>query len=102
LLGSAGEFAVRPEKLRLVSPGATLDSDEIAASGVVREVVYLGPSTHTIVELEAGPRLTVSQPNTGDSARASLDASGTRVSVVWNRGSLISLSGHTEPAQETA
>jgi putative spermidine/putrescine transport system ATP-binding protein len=102
LLGSDGEFAVRPEKLRLALPGATLESDEVGAPGVVREVVYLGPSTHTIVELEAGPRLTVSQPNTGDSAHAALDASGTRVSVVWNRDSLISLSGHNEPAQETA
>jgi putative spermidine/putrescine transport system ATP-binding protein len=102
LVGTEGEFAVRPERLRLAVPGAALDSDEVAARGVVREVVYLGPSTHTIVELEAGPRLTVSRPNTGDAGGASLDASGTPVAVVWNRGSLISLSGHIEPAQETA
>jgi putative spermidine/putrescine transport system ATP-binding protein len=100
LLGTDGEFAVRPEKLRLVPPGGALDSDEVAAPGVVREVVYLGPSTHTIVELDAGPRLTVSRPNTGDSAAASFDASGTRVCAVWSRGSLISLSGHTHHTQE--
>jgi putative spermidine/putrescine transport system ATP-binding protein len=100
LIGTDGEFAVRPEKLRLISSGDGLDSDETAAPGVVREVVYLGPSTHTIVELDAGPRLTVSRPNSGESAAASLDASGSRVSVVWNRGSLISLSGHIHHTQE--
>jgi putative spermidine/putrescine transport system ATP-binding protein len=100
LTGADGEFAVRPEKLRLVPPGAALDSGEASAPGVVREVVYLGPSTHTIVELDAGPKLTVSRPNTGGSAAASLDASGSRVCVVWNRDSLISLSGHIDHTQE--
>jgi putative spermidine/putrescine transport system ATP-binding protein len=100
VLGVDGEYAVRPEKLHLAPPGAALASDEIAAPGVVREVVYLGPSTHTIVELEAGPRLTVSRPNSGDSAHGSLEASGVRVSVVWNRGSQISLSGHHDETQE--
>src|SRR3954462_2663883 len=46
LLGTAGEFAVRPEKLRVASPDAALEPDEVAAPGRVREVVYLGPSTH--------------------------------------------------------
>jgi putative spermidine/putrescine transport system ATP-binding protein len=101
VLGVDGEYAVRPEKLRLAPPGGgVLASDEIAAPGVVREVVYLGPSTHTIVELEAGPRLTVSRPNSGDSAHDSLEASGARVSVVWNRGSQISLSGPHDETQE--
>jgi putative spermidine/putrescine transport system ATP-binding protein len=100
VLGAPGEYAVRPEKLRLAPPGASLAPDEVAASGVVREVVYLGPSTHTIVELEAGPRLTVSRPNSGASAHDSLEASGAHVSVVWNRGSQISLSGPHDENQE--
>jgi putative spermidine/putrescine transport system ATP-binding protein len=100
LLGVDGEYAVRPEKLRLAAPGAALAPDEVAAAGLVREVVYLGPSTHTIVELEAGPRLTVSRPNTGSAASGSLEASGTQVSVVWNRGSQISLSESRQETQE--
>jgi putative spermidine/putrescine transport system ATP-binding protein len=100
VLGVDGEFAVRPEKLRLAAPGAAPASDEVAAPGIVREVVYLGPSTHTIVELEAGPRLTVSRPNSGASAHDSLEASGARVSVVWSRGSQISLSGPHHETQE--
>jgi putative spermidine/putrescine transport system ATP-binding protein len=100
VLGVDGEFAVRPEKLRLAAPGAAPASDEVAAPGIVREVVYLGPSTHTIVELEAGPRLTVSRPNTGSSASGSLEAAGAQVCVVWNRGSQISLSGPHQETQE--
>jgi putative spermidine/putrescine transport system ATP-binding protein len=100
LIGVDGEYAVRPEKLRLAAPGAAPAADEVAAAGLVREVVYLGPSTHTIVELEAGPRLTVSRPNSGSSASDSLEASGARVSVVWDRGSQISLSGPHEETQE--
>jgi putative spermidine/putrescine transport system ATP-binding protein len=100
VLGVAGEYAVRPEKLRLAPPGQAPASDEVAAPGVVREVVYLGPSTHTIVELEAGPRLTVSRPNSGASAHDSLEASGAHVSVVWHRGSQISLSGPHDENQE--
>jgi putative spermidine/putrescine transport system ATP-binding protein len=100
LLGVDGEYAVRPEKLRLANPGAALASDEVAAPGVVREVVYLGPSTHTIVELEAGPRLTVSRPNSGGSADPPLEASDRPVAVVFDRGSLISLSGPHHETQE--
>ena len=42
-----GEFAVRPEKLRGRRARRRRSTpDEVAAPGRVREVVYLGPSTH--------------------------------------------------------
>ena len=50
------------------APDARARPDELATPGRVREVVYLGPSTHAIVELDAGPRLTVSRPNSGAAA----------------------------------
>jgi putative spermidine/putrescine transport system ATP-binding protein len=92
VIGREGDFAVRPEKLRVTAPGAPLDSDEIAAPGTVREVVYLGPSTHAVVELDAGPRLTVSRPNTGQGGEPALEAGDQPVAVVFHRGALISLS----------
>ena len=92
VVGRDGDFAVRPEKLRVAAPGAALDSDEVAALGKVREVVYLGPSTHAVVELDAGPRLTVSRPNTGLGHEAPLEAGDQPVAVVFHRGALISLS----------
>jgi putative spermidine/putrescine transport system ATP-binding protein len=102
LLGSAGEYAVRPERLRVAEPGAAVDGREVAANGRVTEVVYLGPTTHAIVELEAGPRLTVSRPNSGDAAEPPLVASDRPVAVVFHRDSVIALSGGTEETEETA
>jgi putative spermidine/putrescine transport system ATP-binding protein len=100
IVGSDGEFAVRPEKLRVAAPDEPVDADEVAARGRVREVVYLGPSTHAIVELDAGPRLTVSRPNSDAVAGPPLEVSDRPVAVVFQRGSLISLSGPTHPTQE--
>jgi putative spermidine/putrescine transport system ATP-binding protein len=77
-----------------------MDSDEVAAPGRVREVVYLGPSTHAIVELEAGPRLTVSRPNSGAPAGPPFEVSDRPVAVIFHRGSLISLSGPAHATQE--
>ena len=100
VIGSDGEYAVRPEKLRVAAPDAALEPDEVAAPGRVREVVYLGPSTHAIVELDAGPRLTVSRPNSGAAAGPPLEVSDRPVAVVFHRDSLISLSGPIHATQE--
>ena len=100
ILGRDGEFAVRPEKLRVEEPDGGVGPDEVAVPGRVREVVYLGPSTHAIVELDAGPRLTVSRPNSGAAAGPPLEISDRPVVVVFHRTSLISLSGPTHATQE--
>jgi putative spermidine/putrescine transport system ATP-binding protein len=102
LLGSPGEFAVRPERLRVAEPGSPLEPGEVAARGKVTEVVYLGPTTHAIVALDAGPRLTVARPNSGDAAELPLEASDRPVAVAFHRDSLIALSGGTEETEETA
>src|SRR4051812_30127669 len=96
VLGAPGEYAVRPERLRIAEPGAALEPGEVAAPGKVTEVVYLGPLTHAIVALDAGPRLTVSRPNSGSAAEPPLEASDRPVAVVLHRDSLIALSGVTE------
>ncbi len=100
VLGAEGEYAVRPEKLRVDAPDGEVGPDEVAVPGRVREVVYLGPSTHAIVELDAGPRLTVSRPNSGAAAGPPLEVSDRPVVVVFHRDSLISLSGPSHPTQE--
>ena len=102
LLGSPGEYAVRPERLRIAERDAPLVSGEVAAPGKVAEVVYLGPTTHAIVALDAGPRLTVSRPNSGSADELPLAASDRPVAVVFHRDSLIALSGGTKETEETA
>jgi putative spermidine/putrescine transport system ATP-binding protein len=102
LLGTPGEYAVRPERLRVAPAGTSASPGELTLPGRVREVVYLGPTTHAIVELDGGGTLTVSRPNTGTAAEPPLEASHRLVAVVLHRDSLIALSGGTEETEETA
>ncbi|HEY3531086.1 MAG TPA: ABC transporter ATP-binding protein [Nocardioides sp.] len=102
LLGTPGEYAVRPERLRVVPAGTSGAPGELSLPGRVTEVVYLGPTTHAIVALEDGATLTVSRPNAGNASEPPLEASDRLVAVVLHRDSLISLSGGTEKTEETA
>jgi putative spermidine/putrescine transport system ATP-binding protein len=94
LAGSDGTFVIRPERLSLTP----LDGGASAA-GVVREVVYLGAATHTIVELDAGPVFTVSEPNRGGDRLAHRDD---RVQVHWLPDHLVPLAASTSPSGATA
>src|SRR3954451_11690959 len=96
VLGSPGEYAVLPERLRIVAAGASVDAGELTVPGRVREVVYLGPTTHAIVELDGGATPTVSRPNTGGASEPPLEASDRLIAVAPHRDSLIALSGETE------
>jgi putative spermidine/putrescine transport system ATP-binding protein len=102
LLGTPGEYAVRPERLRVAPAGTSASPGELTLPGKVREVVYLGPTTHAIVELDGGGTLTISRPNTGTTAEPPLEAADRLVAVVLHRDSLIALSGGTEETEETA
>ena len=95
LVGEAGTFVIRPEKLQLVAPDAApaADGDTCVAHGTVREVVYLGASTHSVVELEAGVTLTVAHQNSDRSIDAALERRQQRVVLSWRRDHLVALAG---------
>jgi putative spermidine/putrescine transport system ATP-binding protein len=64
ILGRDGAFSVRPEKIHLgLSDEDVAATDAIGAPGRVAEVVYAGPTTRFVVDLDAGPRLVVVQQN---------------------------------------
>ncbi len=104
LVGEPGPFVIRPEKLQLLTEDPHLPGG-LAAPGVVREVVYLGASTVSVVELDAGPTVSVSHQNTDTSIDAALERRDQRVVVSWRRDHLVSL-GSPDPAaspeEETA
>ncbi len=85
ILGSTGTFTIRPEKIRLAAPDATVGSDETSATGVVRGVVYLGPDTRYVVTLDAGGELVVTQQNLSTSSTEALAQEGKAVRLVWAR-----------------
>ena len=85
LVGADGLFTVRPEKIRLAEPGASVADDEVGADGTIRNVVYLGPDTRYIVALDAGSDLVVTQQNLNTSSMEVLAAQGQPVRLVWKR-----------------
>jgi putative spermidine/putrescine transport system ATP-binding protein len=60
-------------------------ADEGAASGRISDVVYLGPDTRYIVELDAGARLVVTQQNLATTSTEALALQGNAVRLVWKR-----------------
>jgi len=85
VIGRPGTFTIRPEKIRLAEPDAAVGADETAASGTIQDVVYVGPDTRYIVELEAGSRLVVTQQNLATSSTEALAQQGKAVRLIWKR-----------------
>ena len=77
-----------------MQPGRTdvdVDGDRCVATGVVGEVVYLGASTHSVVDLDAGGRLTVLQQNLESSHHHALERRGAPVTLSWRRTHVVAL-----------
>jgi putative spermidine/putrescine transport system ATP-binding protein len=103
ILGETGTFSIRPEKIRLreagEAEGAPSGGDECAVKGTVREVVYLGSATHSVVDLDVGGHLTVLQQNLESSIDHALAYRGEDVLLTWQRANVVTLGGR-EPATE--
>jgi putative spermidine/putrescine transport system ATP-binding protein len=63
VLGRAGTWSVRPEKIRVIAAGDYAGEGQHAVRGTVREVVYVGMSTRFVVDLEVGGSLMAVQQN---------------------------------------
>jgi len=85
IIGQAGTFTVRPEKIRLGRPEDAVAADETTALGHIRSVVYLGPDTRFVVGLDAGSELVVTQQNLATSSMDALALSGRAVRLVWKQ-----------------
>ncbi len=85
IVGEPGTFTVRPEKIHLSEPGASVGPDEISALGHIRQVVYLGPDTRFYVPLDAGAELVVTRQNLATSSMEALALQGKAVRLIWKR-----------------
>ncbi|MGN7800386.1 ABC transporter ATP-binding protein [Leifsonia sp. 22587] len=93
VLGREGEYSIRPEKLTLTAEADASGSP--SASGTLVESVYAGSSIRRVVDLDAGPRISVLEHN-DRTHRVELER-GTRVRISWNDDDLRPLAG-TAPA----
>jgi putative spermidine/putrescine transport system ATP-binding protein len=85
IIGRDGTFTIRPEKIRIDEPSASAGPDETAAAGTILDVVYLGPDTRYVIELDAGARLVVTQQNLATSSTEALALQGKPVRLLWKR-----------------
>jgi putative spermidine/putrescine transport system ATP-binding protein len=97
VIGSDGLYTIRPEKIRIGSPEATVAADEGSAAGRIRDVVYLGSDTRYIVALDAGGELVVTQQNLETSSMEVLAARDRAVRLTWKRRHVLAL--HSNPTE---
>ena len=100
ILGRPGTFTIRPEKIRLASPDATSGADETSASGTIQSVVYLGPDTRYIVDLDAGARLVVTEQNLTTTSTDVVEQQGKAVRLIWKRQHELSVADGITPVEE--
>ncbi|MEX2546975.1 MAG: ABC transporter ATP-binding protein [Chloroflexota bacterium] len=100
VVGSDGSFTVRPEKIRMTEPDETPGADETSALGRILKVIYLGPETRYLVDLDAGAQLVVIQQNIATSSSEAIEHEGKEVRLTWKRVHNLSLAVGTEQAGE--
>jgi putative spermidine/putrescine transport system ATP-binding protein len=102
VLGRPGTFTIRPEKIRLAQADAISSPDETSANGTIQSVVYLGPDTRYIVDLEAGSRLVVTEQNLTTTSTEVLEQQGKAVRLIWKRQHELSVADGGLPVEEEA
>jgi putative spermidine/putrescine transport system ATP-binding protein len=85
LSGSEAAFAVRPEKIKMAAADTPTPDGVCAATGTVRDVVYLGMHTRYLVEMDDGGDMTVVQQNLEGTSMSVLSAKGQRVKLLWSK-----------------
>jgi putative spermidine/putrescine transport system ATP-binding protein len=100
ILGRAGTFTIRPEKIRLAAADTVAGPDETSASGSIQSVVYLGPDTRYIVGLDAGARLVVTEQNLSTTSTEVLEQQGKAVRLIWKRQHELPVADGSQPVEE--
>jgi putative spermidine/putrescine transport system ATP-binding protein len=85
LVGEAGVFSIRPEKIRLLGPCEQVASDCIVAEGRVTDLLYFGVNTRLVVELDGGQQVTVVEQNATVHGGELASRRGARLRVAWLR-----------------
>ncbi|GAA2302157.1 ABC transporter ATP-binding protein [Streptomyces kunmingensis] len=86
IVGKAGTFGVRPEKIRVLPDEGEHDrAHHSEVRGTVADAVYLGDSTRVVVDTDAGARFVVVRQNLDTTAADALALPGSRVLLRWHR-----------------
>ena len=96
--GAVRRFTVRPEKIRLLDPGASVEGAYVE-EGRIRDVLYVGAVTRFHVELDAGGELMVVSQNLESSSSEVLERRGSRVRLCWRPEHVFAINGSSEGAR---
>lgn len=89
ILGKAGTYTVRPEKITL----GDVNGNDRKAGGVIKEVEYLGHATRFLVELDAGVKLVALLQNTAQSSSDVEALRNTRTTLSWQMANEYEVAG---------
>ncbi len=99
VLGREGTFGIRPEKLTVVMRGTA--DDRSRAAGRIAEVVYAGPVTRFVVDLDAGAQLIALEQNSSHSQHSDrVLTRGTEVDLLWHGEHVITVPDPSTPEAE--
>ncbi|MFM9843503.1 MAG: ABC transporter ATP-binding protein [Dongiaceae bacterium] len=93
ITGTRQTFSIRPEKIVLLPPGATVPDDRHVADGRIDSVLYLGASTRYNIALDAGGELTVIEQNRESAGRDELRQQGRPVRLAWPKSHIQRIGG---------
>jgi putative spermidine/putrescine transport system ATP-binding protein len=85
LLGNPAPVTIRPEKIRLGEAGEIAGDGEVAATGTIHDVLYLGSDTRYRVTVDAGAELIVDRQNLTVTSSDALTARGRSVVLIFRR-----------------
>ena len=83
--GSPAAFTIRPEKIRILDPGDAAPPGACSIVGRIRDVVYLGSHTRTLVTIDGGAVLTVVEQSREEPPAARETVRGRGVRLAWRR-----------------
>jgi putative spermidine/putrescine transport system ATP-binding protein len=90
IIGRAGSYAIRPEKIHLANPDDPPRGTHLKL-GTVREALYLGMSTRYIVDLEQGGELISVEQNVLLNSMHVSASRGRKVALHWHERDIVEL-----------
>jgi putative spermidine/putrescine transport system ATP-binding protein len=89
-------FTIRPEKIHIGPETEPAREGFSTETGLIEEVVYLGPVTRYIVDLDRGGRLVAIRQNLETSSQDALKQRGNRARLQWRPGHTFDLTQEEE------
>jgi len=93
LTGRAEPFAIRPELIELLEPGAAVPNGAVHCTGTVLDVLYHGASSRWRIRVDDGTTLAVAQADVAADGGDSTLAPGMPVQLAWRPEHAVTLQG---------